>query len=690
MAEPELPEGQDSPQYSAALEKLEERLRCSICREQFKSPRTLSCMHTFCKDCLEQQQTIEQAKTGKEILQCKTCRFQAALPDNGVKGLSVDSNLADLVNLRDKLELITGLRQQSVCTKHQKPLDVYCESCKELACMKCTLSAHNAHVCSMVEDIFEDHKSVLESSLVPLKTKVGEYESAIADFEAQSQRVSEQGDAVKKEVRSTIQQLITSLQSVEKQISEATDAAVQQKLLLLSWQRGEVESVLVHMRTCMEFVQEEIANSSQQQMVTMQNELITEIASSLTIAGKKETAPIEEANLSFKKDEAALTATTNVGKLEYSYNYLSQRCTATGKALSSSMVAFQTSFFLTFKTEHGVPLSFSPDLIQCQLSYHYFNYIKKCPCHVTSDGPGVYKVTYTPISRGLHQVKILVGNVPIPNSPFKVNVFPYPDMRKKAINVFGGLTGPFSTCLMKNGSIVVTEWNKHCVSVMSSKGDIFAIYGKKGNANLQFNCPSGLAITHDNYILVADTYNHRIQKLTAKGDFVSAIGSHGNGRLRFNRPSWIAIHPITQDIFVSDTINHRVQVLKPNLTYQRCFGEQGNEPGKFQQPGGIAFDAKGMVYVVDSGNHRIQIFTAKGHLRAEFAQPYLKLPSGICIDNCGVVYVSDVQGHTIVSFTSDGSYLGTFGNVDQPHGIIVDETGNLYVTDGKQGCIIVC
>lgn len=38
------------------------------------------------------------------------------------------------------------------------------------------------------------------------------------------------------------------------------------------------------------------------------------------------------------------------------------------------------------------------------------------------------------------------------------------------------------------------------------------------------------------------------------------------------------------------------------------FGAEGTEPGQFLYPSGIAVTATGLVYVADSGNHRIQVF----------------------------------------------------------------------------------
>jgi DNA-binding beta-propeller fold protein YncE len=40
-------------------------------------------------------------------------------------------------------------------------------------------------------------------------------------------------------------------------------------------------------------------------------------------------------------------------------------------------------------------------------------------------------------------------------------------------------------------------------------------------------------------------------------------------------------------------------------------GDEGSEPGAFLIPHGLAVDSRGMLYVVDAGNHRIQVFDAR-------------------------------------------------------------------------------
>ena len=81
-------------------------------------------------------------------------------------------------------------------------------------------------------------------------------------------------------------------------------------------------------------------------------------------------------------------------------------------------------------------------------------------------------------------------------------------------------------------------------------------------------------------------------------------------------------------IYVADTGNNRVQIFNADGTFYAAFGEAGDAPidedtgealvdltpdapGEFNYPSGVAVDALGNVLVVESDNHRMELFTAQ-------------------------------------------------------------------------------
>ena len=116
----------------------------------------------------------------------------------------------------------------------------------------------------------------------------------------------------------------------------------------------------------------------------------------------------------------------------------------------------------------------------------------------------------------------------------------------------------------------------------------------------------------------------------------------------------------------------------------------------------------GIVYVVDSGNHRVQVFSRDGEFLRKWGSKgsgdgQLLFPWGVMVDERGNVYITDtgsVQATRLTNlllhestetnsrvqvFSSQGEFLGRLGSraihFKLPAGIARDELGNVYVSD---------
>jgi sugar lactone lactonase YvrE len=167
--------------------------------------------------------------------------------------------------------------------------------------------------------------------------------------------------------------------------------------------------------------------------------------------------------------------------------------------------------------------------------------------------------------------------------------------------------------------------------------------------------------------LPEDVYEKKRQSLGA----VSAFGSSGAGNGQFNDPKGVALDA-AGNIYVMDTRNYRVQVLNSEGVFQRAWGSQGTGPGQFQEPWGIAVDTEGSVYVADTWNHRIQKFDSTGQfvktwgtfgdVGGVLGDPLLLYgPRGIVVDSQNNVLVSDTGNKRIVKYTSNGEFVQQWG-----------------------------
>ena len=191
----------------------------------------------------------------------------------------------------------------------------------------------------------------------------------------------------------------------------------------------------------------------------------------------------------------------------------------------------------------------------------------------------------------------------------------------------------------------------------------------------------------------------RVSKTTIDEDHIGDFARGG-----FTWPAGIAISKSDGSVFVSDEYECTISRFDPDGVivfpdrnpdgeYLDRWGTKGSEPGMLDGPTGIAFDANDDLYVVDSLNSRVQVFTKSGDFlrtwgSAGDSEGEFNRPWGITIDREGAVYVADWGNHRVQKFGPDGEYLMTFGSrngsgssLSHPAGVAVDSDGDVYVTD---------
>lgn len=189
----------------------------------------------------------------------------------------------------------------------------------------------------------------------------------------------------------------------------------------------------------------------------------------------------------------------------------------------------------------------------------------------------------------------------------------------------------------------------------------------KYNTNLtvqgSFSIPSDLilrrpsdAAVDDDLLYVTDTNNNRVVVLdNITGALIDSWAGEPGSSL--SGPHGIAVDPVSGSIFVADTFNNRI-VKRALDGAVNSWGEYGSGEGQFDQPRGVAV-AGGYVYVADTGNDRVQVFNAAdGAYVTQFggsgsAEGRLKYPMGVSALSVGdrtLVYVADTGNHRVQVF----------------------------------------
>jgi DNA-binding beta-propeller fold protein YncE len=136
-----------------------------------------------------------------------------------------------------------------------------------------------------------------------------------------------------------------------------------------------------------------------------------------------------------------------------------------------------------------------------------------------------------------------------------------------------------------------------------------------------------------------------------------------------------------------------VQVYTPEGKLVKSWGDGG----LFKNPHTVRFDNGGNLWLVDTGTNTVRRFTTDGKVLMTIGTPneagadetHLNQPNDVAVAANGDIYVSDGYGNDrIIVFDKRGKFVRTWGKLgtapgefSQPHSLVLDSKGRVYVAD---------
>ncbi len=256
------------------------------------------------------------------------------------------------------------------------------------------------------------------------------------------------------------------------------------------------------------------------------------------------------------------------------------------------------------------------------------------------------------------------------------------------------------------------------VLTTAGSGASTSLPGKGAGAAL--NRPWGLARAKDGALYTSERYGHLLSRVALDGTVSAFAGTGAAGfadgpadKAQFNQPSGLATDPFGA-VYVADAANHRIRMVsaKGIVTTLAGTGVAGDADGKsgaatFKEPQGLDIDAKGVIWVADTGNHRVRridtsgvVTTVAGEGIAGFsdgAGKYVRFnyPVDVLAMADGAVLVADRSNHRIRSIASNGvvtTWAGLGGNgategprlsaqLSSPSGLALGPIGDVWITN---------
>ncbi len=189
--------------------------------------------------------------------------------------------------------------------------------------------------------------------------------------------------------------------------------------------------------------------------------------------------------------------------------------------------------------------------------------------------------------------------------------------------------------------------------------------------------PAGIAIDLSGNLYFSDPDDNRVRRILSCDQTICAAPCMGGSigqPTSLNAPRGLLVPQTRSALFVVDSGNHRIQIFdlesfqlvgswgQANLS---ATPQPGSAPGQFNTPWTLAGDSAGNIYVVDYGNQRVQKFNEIGEVVPSFvdnvsASGLLVEPSDIAVCDCdGVawIFVVDASNATVALFDAEGRPL---------------------------------
>ena len=720
------------------LKDLEKHLECSICRDTYNQPKTISCLHTFCCQCLKDHARASH-KQGK--FRCPECQAQIDLPKGNcfdslpssffhnsllsllaVRRSGDGSNITcsqcrkhnsymyycfdcgrfmcpDCYNAHEMLrasfeghkvipvkkfkteDYEALLKREPFCSQqfHEKEITrFFCFLCQACVCQICIVTDHRNHEIVLLDKAAHDEKPNIMSGAEMINERVKELSEVIRQFQETASKLENNVAAAKREVSQAAGQIIQVIREREREAITSLETTRVTRLERINFAIQEAQSLLKQMKHAIKFAKY-LAERSLSSDIMKNKETLKqrfEVLREIEVPKHDET--------SFVKFTAASRSVKDfqLGFIETIPKADARRSTLEG--LKETLQAgVEAEFSLCLKTSDGKMSNKPYPQIEVLIepAKDVTNVI------VSEKENGNFKLKFTPKVPGAYNIEVKINGDKLPTCPFTVQV------KERELVVVGELDLKFfpgevprvlaEIAVNTEGKIALADTESHCVYLFDRDGNCLRNIGGDGENPGQFKHPAGVSFVNNNEILIADQCNHRIQHINIQtGTVVKSFGKHGAGEGEFWNPLHVCLDN-ERRIVVTEGGNDRIQVLSQEGETILIFGDKG--PEKLNKPTNC-IPYKNRFLVSDRDNNYIKVFDQTGTYLYKFGKQgnqdgQFNFPSCMLLDSSNNLLVCDLKNNRVQQFSLNGHFTGkTITDVLRPVGIATAPDGPILVT----------
>ena len=581
--------------------------------------------------------------------------------------------LIDKLQAQDVQELIGRPVMCSQQFHEDQPLEFYCEDCKVLICLKCSIVSHNRHLVTDTQKAALEQKVQMTEAVAKLKAEILFYESEIkTQTELKDKNVTGIMNAEKK-MTDLVEEWIRDLREHEKKMKQKFHEIYEAEQKQHETRLENLELITTQLKSCVERGQGIIERNMSAEILQT-NHAILQRCDELINARKSERYKSPCLNYIVKKtldafDQILLTKTD------------SSMCLA---EFDDNEIGRESNFVVVTRDSEGLQCYQPDDQIKVNIltpeGDHHETKLKDSKA-------GKYTVIYTPQSVGQHRVEVEVNGQPMTGSPFLVQIRQHHYRFAFTFGSRGWTVGEFARIFDisvsdKTGTIAVADAGNERIQLFSSDGkfQMEVELDRKPYSVAFTDCGDLLTLVSGN--------NNKLRLFSEKGQFIKHINDK-----HLKKPQHLSIASDGR-LILTDEANNEVKVLSPDGNDQLL---SMTAPNCDKYPECAVYHLS-KFYVSYPLAHCIKVFDKTGVYSHEIgckgcSDEQFNYPLGLVIDKYNRLVVCDADNRRLQLFTLGGKFLGTlegeyFKNVT-PRYAALNNNGNLIVAGLYENCIFV-